>query len=511
MTIKKFQSAYEAAWARLQHEQPGHAVTPEDAAFQADLLSWLRFHEAMLIGEVVPLFYDFLSANPAAQERTEYSHILVDEYQDLNKAEQGVIRLMSDAADVCIVGDDDQSIYSFKHAHPDGIRDWMVDNAGASDIGLDDCRRCPTRVVEMAGALIAHNVNRPVPRPLNAMPANGQDDVRIVQYATLNAEVAGVAQLVSDFVADGVQPGDILVLAQSKAVGTPIFEAIAQAGVAVRSEYTESELNTLEAQRAFALLKLLDNRDDRVALRWLVGVDSNNWNASGFRRIREHCEATGNAPWQVLEQLRDGLLSLPYTANVVQAFRDLCNELDALDALPDLPGLVDQLFPNGQAQTQEIRTLSNQILADKPQTTRAEFVHELLTAVTQPETPTNVNYVRMMSLHKSKGLSAPVTIVAGCVEGLLPRRPDPDLTAQQAADYLEEQRRLFYVGITRVKAAPDQGKPGTLVITYAQEMPFAEAMQAGIQPAQQAYGTAVLLASRFINELGPTAPAPVAG
>ena len=104
-------------------------------------MAWLRFHQAMLIGEVVPLFHDFLAANPAAAERSEYAHILVDEYQDLNRAEQGVIELMSGAADVCIVGDDDQSIYSFKHAHPDGIRDWMVANPGASDISLDDCRR----------------------------------------------------------------------------------------------------------------------------------------------------------------------------------------------------------------------------------------------------------------------------------------------------------------------------------------------------------------------------------
>jgi len=110
-----------------------------------------------------------------------------------------------------------------------------------------------------------------------------------------------------------------------------------------------------------------------------------------------------------------------------------------------------------------------------------------------------------------RGLMDNYSGVDSCVEGLLPRRPDPELTAQQQADYIEEQRRLFYVGITRVKAVPNQGKPGTLVLTYAQEMPFADAMQAGIQPAQQAYGTAVLIASRFINDLGPAAPAPIAG
>jgi len=136
--------------------------------------------------------------------------------------------------------------------------------------------------------------------------------------------------------------------------------------------------------------------------------------------------------------------------------------LDTLDAVLDLVALVDRLFPDGQAETRELRALSVQVLEGNPEINRTDFVAELLTAVTQPEIPTNVDFVRIMSLHKSKGLSAPVTIVSGCVEGLLPRRPGADMTAEQQADYFEEQRRLFYVGITRVKAAPDQGKPGTL-------------------------------------------------
>lgn len=509
--VRKLQAAYEAAWARLQHEDPGYAVAPADADFQGDLLSWLRFHESMLIGEVVPLFYDFLSANPAAAERSEFSQILVDEYQDLNKAEQGVIRLLSDAADVCIVGDDDQSIYSFKHAHPDGIRDWMVVNNGASDVGLDDCRRCPTQVVEMAGILIQHNRNRPVPRPLNPMPANGVGDVRIIQYATLAREIAGVAALVRGFVAGGVPPGDILILAQSRAAGTPVFDALVAAGVPVRSEYTESELSTIEAQRAFALLKLLNDRSDRVALRWLVGVDSDTWNAAGYRRVREQCELSGASPWAMLEQLRDGVVAVAHTGRIVQAFRDLCVELDVLDALPDLGALVDRLFPAAQNATRAIRQVCLDVLEANPDVDRSDFVTEVILAVTLPEIPTQVEYVRIMSLHKSKGLSAPVTVVCGCVEGLLPRRPDPALTPVERDNYIEEQRRLFYVGITRVKADPANGKLGRLILTYAQEMPFADAMQAGIHPAQQAYGTARLLASRFIREMAPAAPAPVAG
>jgi superfamily I DNA/RNA helicase len=116
-----------------------------------------------------------------------------------------------------------------------------------------------------------------------------------------------------------------------------------------------------------------------------------------------------------------------------------------------------------------------------------------------------------MSLHKSKGLSSPVTIIAGCVQGLLPRLPDDDLALAERHAQMEEQRRLFYVGVTRVKAIPEDGNPGRLVLTYSRQMPTAAAMKAGIQPAHTQYGNAHLIASQFIQELGPTAPAPRQG
>ncbi|WP_278184725.1 3'-5' exonuclease [Salipiger thiooxidans] len=117
--------------------------------------------------------------------------------------------------------------------------------------------------------------------------------------------------------------------------------------------------------------------------------------------------------------------------------------------------------------------------------------------------------MRIMSLHESKGLSSPVTIIAGCVNGLLPRAPKGTLTPVERQHYDEEQRRLFFVGITRVKADPANGKPGTLILPYSQEMPLATAMNAGIAPAYVNYGTAMLQASRYIAEMAPAAPAAV--
>lgn len=508
--IKELRMAYEAAWARLQHQQPSYVLTPEDANFQTAMLAWLTFHEAMLIGEVIPQLYQYLYQNPAAAERREYSHILVDEYQDLNRAEQGVIELLSDNANVCIVGDDDQSIYSFKHAHPNGIREWLQTNNNADDLDLAECRRCPTTIVEMANSLISNNQNRPVPRPLDPMPQNGTGDVRIIQFQELDEEVSGVTQLIADMIASGTPAGDILLLTQSRAFGTPLYEALVQAGIPTKSYYSESELSSQAAQRAFATLKLFANREDRVALRWLTGIDGNNYNASGYRRIREYIQIHGGTPWETMSQLLNKEISLPYTNNIISAFHDVLEVLDQLEGLNNLNDVVDVLFAEGDSSTRDIRELALRVLDDIEPDDRVGFIQELTTAISQPEIPTEIEDVRIMSLHKSKGLSSPVTIIAGCVQGLLPRPPVDGATSAQQIEHIEEQRRLFYVGITRVKASPQEGKPGTLILTYAQQMPSKDAYAVGITPASVNYGTAILHASQFITELGPSAPSPTA-
>jgi DNA helicase II / ATP-dependent DNA helicase PcrA len=116
-----------------------------------------------------------------------------------------------------------------------------------------------------------------------------------------------------------------------------------------------------------------------------------------------------------------------------------------------------------------------------------------------------------MSLHKSKGLSSPVVIIAGCVEGLLPTAPDAEASPREREAELEEQRRLLFVGLTRVKAIPGDNRPGVLFLTCSRSMSLADAMQSGIRPANVQYGRAFVHTSRFIRELGPAAPKPEAG
>ena len=504
--VRKRIKAYEAAWARLQHEEPGHVRSAEDQAFITDLVPWLQFHKAMLIGEVIPHLYEYLRNNPTAEERAEYTHIVVDEYQDLNKAEQRVIDLLADAAEVCIVGDDDQSIYRFKHAHPDGIREWIQNTPTADDIALDECRRCPTTVTDIASHLIQFNTNRPVPRTLSRRVENGAGDVRITQYPTLAAEVSGVATTIAQMVKSGTPPGDILVLAQRNVIGTPIYEKLIELGVPVKSYYAEAELDQVGTQRRFALLKLLVDRGDRVALRWLLGLGSQSWFSRAYRRLRDYCEENNVTPWEALEQIQSGRIAIPHVNSLKRRFDEITAELRELEECADLRSVIDRVFPEGDESVRDLRALSLQILDELDNDERTEFLRELSNAITKPEIPLEIEDVRIMSLHKSKGLSSAITFVCGCVQGLLPRLAHQHASSSERQATLEEQRRLFYVGITRVKAIPDEGKVGTLLLTYSRTIPIASARSAGIEPADVRHGVALLNASQFIMELGPTAP-----
>jgi len=251
--------AYEGAWARLQHEMPGYPQNPADADFEDALVAWLTFHEGMLIGEIIPYVYRYLKDNPAAPERSLYDYVLVDEYQDLNKAEQGVVDLLCDSANLCIVGDDDQSLYSFKFAHPAGIREFPTTHRITTDHQIIECQRCPTRIVQMANSLIAQNRDRE-PRQLTPTPQNGPGDIAIKQYQTLDQEAVAIADFIADLVNNqGYAPQEILVLAQRRSVGNPIHDALTGRNIPSKSYYQEGALESHAAQERLAILKLVVN------------------------------------------------------------------------------------------------------------------------------------------------------------------------------------------------------------------------------------------------------------
>lgn len=492
--------AFDAAWARLQSDDPGWPQDPIDRRFQAALVGWLRFHESVLIGELVPEALRFLRNNPASSARSAFDHVIVDEYQDLNKAEQELIDLLAGQGATAIVGDVDQSIYRFRHANPEGIEEFEQQHPGTHDETLDQCRRCPTRVVAIADHLIRHNHPAALVPRLQPKPGNPEGNVHIVQWTGIDEEAQGLAGFVRTLIGDrGYVPGDILILTPRRLLGYGIRNQLDDLNVPAHSFYHEEALEGKAAQRAFALLSLLVNVEDRVALRWWLGDGSPSGRRAAYQQLRQHCEQTGFSPRAALEALDQSALMLPRVPGLVEQYRDLRGLLANLQGR-NLAELVDALLPAASDECSVLREVA--LLAAPDLDDVGALFDRIKTHVTQPEMPEAGDFVRVMSLHKSKGLTTRVTIVAGCTQGLIPFQGEDERPAEQAA-ILHEQRRLFYVAITRCTEI--------LVVSSAARMERKLAWKIGarLRPGRSRVGATI--ASQFVDELGPTAPAARSG
>ena len=486
--------AFEADWARLQSEQPGWPTDPIDQLFERDLIHWLRTHSSMLIGEVVPLAYRYVRDNPGASVLTEFDHVLVDEYQDLNRAEQDLIDLLASHGTLSLVGDVDQSIFSFRHANPSAIQDFHIGHAGTHDETLDECRRCPTTVVSMADSLIRHNHSTGTAR-LAPMPGNSPGEVHVLRWPDPVTECVELANYVTARVTSGdVKPGEVLVLTARKAMGYLVRDKIRDAGIEVHSFYSEEALEPVAAQRAFALVTLLADPEDRVALRWWLGAGSKTWRTGAYARLLKAAEANKLSPRQAVVAIIDGTLSVASSKTLAERYSELSGEIARLGSM-SMTALIDDLFPDGQEEFVLLRAAALSV-ADTA-TSIQEFHTSLRSAISQPEPPESADYVRVMSLHKSKGLTARMVLVAGAVQGLVPMIK-PDLPALERVASIEEQRRLFYVALTR--------STETLVISGFEHIPRDVAHQIGMIVPPGTGAAARVQTSEFVAELGPTSP-----
>lgn len=500
---RRLLEAFVAGWARGVEDHPGLPPEADDRDFEHAVMTWLREHRAMLIGEVVPEVHKYFTSNPAAEELDSIDHVIVDEYQDLNRLEQSLLDTLAGTASLCIAGDDDQSIYSVRYANPDGILAYMGrDEVETHEIMV--CGRCPEPILSMANSLISQAPGRRKPGLSPRDPA-GDGAVAIVQWPDVDAEIDGVvAAIAGDVGSDRREPGDILVLTNWRKIGEGIRQRLRDLGIPARSYFTEEELATDAGREALALLRLVENEHDAPALRVLLGLGDASGRTGAYQRLLAYCRTNGETPRSTLERIRCGEnlgIRVPAFAKAYSHIHGRVAQLRAMD----LDKLVDELFPETDPDVADLRAVALDALAE------AESVSDLLRlaveAITQDDVPQNPDFVRVMSLHKSKGLTSPAVYVVGTVHGVLPTLRDDDPAAIEAGT--QEGRRLFYVAVTR--AAEE------LVISCAASMDLGDANARGvkydrgtIRKVGDRY-TVRTIASPYISDLGASAPRPVRG
>ena len=494
MACSKRIEALEAIWVK---NKSSVYDDPVNELLEKRLNAWLDFHKAILLNELVPEALRLLRSGRASSTLTAFDHVIVDEYQDLNEAEQEIIDIVSENGSLAIVGDINQSIYSFRHAHWEGMDKFQEKHPDTCDVPLTLCWRNPTRVVKMANELIAHNRQPNAPPSLQPNPENPDGKIHAIRWNTITEEIEGIAKYVKHLTDNHIcDPKDILIMVPRTKLGSDIQSVMNEQNIPVR--FQPDALATYMAQRALALFTLLGDNEDRVALRWWLGQgDPEN---DSYQKLREYCESHNKSPWSVLEGMMHDGIELPSALSLLAQFGNLVEEIDRLSKL-SLHDLVDDLLPDDNEDCAVLRDSAKLALVGSK---NVRQVYQTITEnIHQPKDP-DCSSVRVMTMHKAKGLTSKVAIVAGCCDGLIPYQKNwiaEDLRIVE----MREPRRLFYVAITRCKE--------TLVLSYSGTADKAECDNLTMSPGawdenKQRY---IISPSPFIDELGSAAPPTIEG
>ena len=181
-----------------------------------------------------------------------------------------------------------------------------------------------------------------------------------------------IANLITDLINNqGYAPQDILVLAQRRSVGNPIHRALTGRNIPSKSYYQEGALENQTAQERLAILKLVVNPQDRIALRWLLGVGSGDFRTGAYARIRAHCEQTGMTPWDVLAALTDGKLQIAHIHHLVARFKAIRVEISDLSQTENVQQFVERWLGEQVAADEPFQILARELSANCRDRSRA--------------------------------------------------------------------------------------------------------------------------------------------
>jgi len=518
---KKLLDSYLAAWARLQHDDAGFVQSQNDENFKTDLLEWFNYHQGILVGEVIPIVINYLRNNPAVDFIGEYEYILVDEFQDLNKSEQEFVKLIRVNSNLVIVGDDDQSIYGFKFAHPQGIQEIEKLFGDYEDIPFDVCRRCPTLVTQMASSLIEKNPNRTL-ATLNHFEGNPRGIVDIVQWPSYEAEMIGISDFISNELNKRIiEPSDILILTPRRKIGYRLRDLLLLNKIPVKSYFRESVIDKPEVQRAFSLMNFLANPEDKISLRFLLGFNSADYRKNQYNKLKIIASERNISIKEVLGLILKGVISETNLKPIIETYRNILAELPNLkDAIIENPidgfnnffvtreELEEDFYELDQVYRNVVNEIGIELLEESEENFDEWFksiLNSMIETIALPDSPENIDHARIMSLHSSKGLSAKLVILTSMIDPLIPFLPRT-LEEDQIQPTIQEARRLFYVAITRCKASADYGR---LVISSFLSIPGVEALQMGVSANPKS--DLRTRATRYINDFGRISPAPKRG
>jgi DNA helicase-2/ATP-dependent DNA helicase PcrA len=389
-------------------------------------------------------------------EGVDYDLMVVDEYQDLNACDLDVIKRIADrGCSVIAAGDDDQSIYGFRKAAPEGIRRFMDDYDDASDYSLSVTQRCGAQIIEWANHVIEGDPDRPRKPRLTPAPDSPPGEVALLAFDTNDEEAYGVARLVDKLVnVEGLPPREILVLLRSDHNGTfsePIKRHLNAFGIPFTDpDAIDTILDDENNRRLIASFRLLKNPQDSLAWATLLELEpgvGNRFIDTIYERARQGQVQFGAALLAAYEEDFPGAPALG-ARRAAELIRRMADWLDDTEVPPDEEETAWGAWIIATADNGPVPAPSDALrelllaLDDLAETHEGlgRFLGQIAPLGKDLQANTTAG-VRIMTMAGAKGLTVEATIIGALEEGLIPRS---DLA-------LDEQRRLLYVAMTRAK------------------------------------------------------------
>ena len=413
-----------------------------------------------LIVKTVQLFKDCPDVLNSYQERFKYIH--VDEYQDTNTAQFELIRLLADKyRNLCVVGDDDQSIYKFRGANIRNILDYELHYPEAKVIKLEKNYRSTENILNAANGVIRNNVNRK-----KKTLWTDKDAGELIHFRQLENGYEESEYIADDIMRKvrhkGAQFKDCAVLYRTNAQSRTLEEKMVVEGIPYKVVGGVNFYSRREVKDILAYLKTIDNGTDEVALRRIINIPKRGIGEASLEKIADYAEMREWSLYDAMSVVED-IPSLGRTAGKIREFVNMIDVLRSsvesygvtklIREVIDRVGYKDYLNEAPEEEAQE-RLENIEELISKAATYEethdvvnlSEFLEEVALVADIDSVNSDDNYVLLMTLHSAKGLEFPYVYLAGMEDGLFPSYMT--ISADDPVE-LEEERRLAYVGITR--------------------------------------------------------------
>ncbi len=428
----------------------------------------LNNNNAIDFDDMLMLCVKLLEQNPEVRKKyyDKFQHILVDEYQDTNQAQYQLVKALytnllqeiPDSRSLCVVGDVDQSIYSWRGADFRIIMNFQNDFPNAKLVKLEQNYRSTANILNAANAIIENNEER-VDKVLYSQKGDGEK-ISLYEAQDEGDEANYIVKSIRN-TSDNYNQFSILY--RTNAQSRALEESLIAAGIPYRIYGGLKFYDRKEIKDAIAYLKLIYNNDDSQSLRRIINVPKRAIGETTLKHLQEYADKNDISLFGAINQVDSIEAIKAGTRTKLKDFALLIEKLKEAQSryqLPEFLGLVleksgylRELHASGTDEDvtrienlQELVNVANEFEPEEIDNTLGEFLAQVSLVSDIDGMDEIANNVTLMTLHASKGLEFPIVFLAGCDEGIF-----PSARCSNSISDLEEERRLMYVGVTRAE------------------------------------------------------------